>query len=384
MSTTEQFYDRLAAAASLEGDDAAVRMTATYEPAAGPGTKVSPPTYPAPDAPRNASDPYSPYVIEDRVAPDGSTQKCVLLDSRQSQANRCEEALQGAIYDGRLSLPHLVLELETHGTQVTITSLTAPHRSRDAYFRDALGLDGTRFDETDAGKRLLAGEASAYYASAPADLVYGVWDSHRKRRIQTKFPRVYTSEIVGLGTQVGTRMAGRYDLLTGAANVTGGDMDWQLTEKGGTKVSEIGLGPIPPQRGPGGVTVEAIHRDATLSFAGLARLPLGDAATSRAGRAVLGALALLGDRLAFGSPAVFLRSGCDLVLTDERMSWVGRRGEDPFELSRADALALFQIAVDRAASAGLTWVDEPVRLRPMEKLQALVDKVFLTSPEEGE
>lgn len=380
-STIEELYERLATNASLDGRFGAIRVAASYEPGAGPGTKVSPPTYPT-----DAGHP-DPYVVEDRLGPDGSKHRCVLLDSRQSEANRCEEALQHAIDAGDLALPHLVLDITTHGTTITMTSLTAPHRSRDAYFRDALDGGGTRFDDTVAGQELMTGAARAFYTYTPADLVYGVWDSHRQRRIQIKFPRVYTSEVVGVGAEIGTRMAGRYDLLTGAAEVTGEGADWELAKdgaKGGKRVSKIGLGPIPPQAGPGGVTVETIRREATLSFAGLARLSLGDATADRAGRAVLAALALLGDRLAFARSAIFLRSGCDLLLIQERLSWVGLGGEEPFELSPDDATGLFRLAVERARAAGLGWEMEPIRLRPMDKLQTLIDRVFLTAPQEGE
>lgn len=377
--SVDQLYQRLVAGASLEGDDGAIRARATYEPAAGVGTKVSPPTYP--------TGRESQYVIETRVAPDGSEQRCALLDARQSQANRCEEALQEAIDDGQLHLPHLVLDLETHNTPVRITSLTAPHRSRDAYFRDAVDADGRRFDDTPVGAALKVGDTAGFYRHTPADLVYGVWDSHRQRRIQIKFPRVYSSELVGEGAVEGTRMAGRYDLLTGATNVTGEDLDWKMAEKGqkGTRrISEIGLGPIPPIRSPGGVTVRAIRRDATLSFAGLARLRPADDQAARVGRAVLAAVALLGDRLAFGRPGLFLRSGCDLVLTAETLSWVSRRGEEPFELTRNEAFELLDLAVARAAAEGLSWDSEPIRLLPSGKLQEVIDRVFLTSPEEGE
>lgn len=379
--SAEQLYERLAAAASLEGDDGAIRIGSTYEPASGVGTKVSPPTYPT-------SPTEGPYVIEDRVTADGERRRCALLDSRQSQANRCEEALQQAIDDGRLALPHLVVDVETHATTIRITSLTAPHRSRDAYIRDALAADDTRFDATPAGAALLSDDAAAYYRYTPADLVYGVWDSHRQRRIQTKFPRIYTSELVGEGAVDGVRMAGRFDLLTGATSVKGGDLDWEIAEKdvqkGTRRISEIGLGPIAPGRGPGGVTVTAIRREASLSFAGLARLRVADGDLGRAGRAVLAALALVGDRLVFGRPALFLRSGCDLVLTGERLSWVGRQGEQPLELDIAGAAALFELAVQRAADVGLVWDTEPIHLRPMAKLQAVIDRVFLKAPAEGE
>lgn len=383
--SVDQLYQRLAAGVSLEGEDGAIRVRATYEPGSGPGTKVSPPTYP----PKSRGD--SAYVIEPRVMPDGSQLPCALLDSRQSQANRCEEALQEAIDDRRLQLPYLVLDIETHQTPFRITSLTAPHRSRDAYFRDSVDTEGRRFDETPVGSALKVGGSGAFYRQTPADLVYGVWDSHRQRRIQIKFPRVYTSELMGEGAIEGDRRAGRFDLLTGGKDirVKDGALDWSLAEKGdkGTeKISEIGLGPIPPNPVTGGgVTVRTIRRDATLSFAGLSRLRVADeTALARHGRTVLAALALLGDRLAFGRPGVFLRSGCDLVLTDETLAWVSRKGEEPFELVIGEAFELFSLAVDRAAAAGLTWDVEPIRLLPSRKLQEVIDRVFLTSPEEGD
>ncbi|MGI8683659.1 MAG: type I-G CRISPR-associated RAMP protein Csb1/Cas7g [Acidimicrobiales bacterium] len=390
----EQLYDRIAAAASLEGEDGAIRITATYEPSAGPGTKVSPPTYPTDNERTSPYERYpkgsdrkrpSPYVMEARIGHDGATVRCALLDSRQSQANRCEEALQEAIDDGRLSLPHLVLDLETHGEAVRITSLTAPHRSRDAYFRDALVEGGERFDATPVGASLAKGDLAAFYAHSPADLVFGVWDSHRQRRIQTRFPRFYTSELVGEGAIEGVRLAGRYDLLTGgAAKVTDSDLEWKLAEKGGVKVSAVGLGPIPPMPGPGGVTVQAIRREATIGFAGLARLKVATGDAGRAARAALASVALLADRLAFGRPALFLRSGCDLVLTGEKLSWVSRAGEEPFDLGVGDAVTLLALAVERAGAHGLAWEPEPLRLTPMAKLQEIVDRVFLTSPSEGE
>lgn len=376
-------YDRLAAAASLEGDDGAIRVRAAYEPGAGPGAKVSPPTYPQDGR-------ESPYLIEDRLGLDGTPEHVVLLDSRQSQANRCEEALQDAIDAGDLALPHLALELQTHDRTIRITSLTAPHRSRDAYFRDGQA-DGVPFDQTPVGVALAAtssANATALYLHSPADLVYGVWDSHRGKRLQAKFPRVYTSELVGWGVVTGIRAAGRYDMLTsGKRKVAGSDEDWVPDDKGKGKLSAVGLGSIPPSIGAaGGVTVRAIEREATLSFAGLARIRAGGTpAQQRAARATIAALAILGDRLAFATPALFLRSGCDLVLVSESFGWVQRGGRvEPFEINTSTARELFARAADRAADAGLTWSTGPFRLGPQPKLQRVVDEAFLAAPDEGE
>ncbi len=384
----EELYERLAAAASLEGGDAAIRCRETYEPGAGPGSKVSPPTYPVED--RN-----TPYLFEDRRVGDGA-RKAVLLDSRQAQANRCEEALAGAIERGEVWIPHLVLELETHGRQLRITSLSAPHRSRDAYFRDAQDDEGQPFDETGPGRELAActpEDATALYRYSPADLVYGVWDSHRGLRLAARFPRIYTSELVGWEPEEGLRAAGRFDLMTSGqqrATVIEG-RDWSLDPKGKKKLSELGLGAIPPttrnQRGerlPGGVTVSGIERLGVLSFPGLARIRLGsDGVAARAGRAVLAALALLGDRLAFGGPGLFLRSGCDLVRTAEELAWVAPGGRtERLQLDRAGALELLRHAVARAEEAGIRWHSEPIVLRPSPKLQQAIDAAFYAGIEE--
>lgn len=385
----EELLERLTAAASLRSDDAAIRFRARYEPAAGSGSKVSPPTYPVEDR-------GSPYLFELRRFGD-SERQAVLLDSRQAQANRCEEALSGAVDRGELWIPHLVLDVETHGRRIRITSLSAPHRSRDAYFRDAEDGEGRPFDETQPGRELAActpEDATALYRYAPTDLVYGVWDSHRRLRLAARFPRVYTSEIVGWEPAEGRRAAGRFDLMTsGQQRATEEDGGWRPDPKGKKKLSELGLGSIPPttrnQRGeplPGGVTVAAIERLAILSFPALARLRLGsDDGSGQAARAVLAALAILGDRLAFGGPGVFLRSGCDLVRTSEEVAWIRTGGSsEPLEIDRPKAFDLLQRALARAEKVGMRWHSEAISLRPRQNLQQAIDDAFFAGAEESQ
>jgi len=386
-------YDRIAAASSLEGEDAAIRITATFEPAGGPGDKLSPPTYPIGD------EKTLPYLFEQRWGSDGEEEKVVLLDSRQAQANRCEEALQVEIDSGRLRLPHLVLRTESNGTPIRITSLQAPHRSRDAYFRDATTPDGTDFDATAVGGALKAvrcEDARALFRHSPTDLVYGVWDSHRSLRLAPRFPRIYTSEVIGHAALEGRRAAGRADLLvSGARKVKeAADGTWTAGDGAkGTRLSELGHGSIPPsegtsrRRGPGGVTVKSITRMASLGFAGLARVTLGPdigPEVNRTARAVLAALALLGDRLAFGAPAVFLRSGCELVLTSEELTFVGRRNSDRIELDRGTARELVAYAIKRAGAVGADWAAEPVILQPNPQLQKVIDESFFSAAADDE
>ena len=78
--------ERLERAVALQNDDAAIRIRAEYEPAAGPTAKVFPPTYLPSDGSR--------YNFEERWDEAGERVRVVLLDSFQSQANRAEVALR--------------------------------------------------------------------------------------------------------------------------------------------------------------------------------------------------------------------------------------------------------------------------------------------------
>ncbi|CAN5420428.1 hypothetical protein BH23ACT9_BH23ACT9_28580 [soil metagenome] len=399
MTDISVLYDRILAAASLDGPDGAIRIHATYEPIGGPHDKVSPPTYPV------GTDKSPPYLMEERYGPDGELEPTVLLDSRQSQANRCEEALQAATDAGRIRLPHLSLQTTAHHRALRITSMQAPHRSRDAYFRDSETDDGTRFDDTPVGKAMKGvtpEDATPLYRHAPTDLVYGVWDSHRKLRLAPRFPRIYTSEVVGYGAREGRRAAGRSDLIVSGAQKVMPTEDGSFVTgegKGSKKLSELGHGSIPPGEtvnrnnatvlAPGGVTVRRIQRQASLGFAGLSRVAFGTTLSSdaaRAARAVLACLALAGDRAAFGRPAVFLRSGCELLLLDESMTWVGRGADNEaaIQLEPDAAEALLSMAVTKAQDAGADWVESPVQVRPHQHLQTVIEASFFAVPTEEE
>ncbi len=378
MTDISEFYDRLVEAVQLKGDDAAIRMHAEYEPQAGPSAKVYPPTYiPGRDEER--------YHFEQRWDKEGAAVNIVVLDSYQSQANRVEAALKANAEE--LQLPQLVVEMMADGHLVRISSLDAPHRSRDAYFLDS-EIDGVAFDKTDIGVALntsTADDATAYLRYAPYDLIYGVWDSHRGKRIATKFARVFTSEMIGWDVLLGKRAATKGDPLN-LAKTTHEFSEWrpdaQTGEIGKTaNTSDIGHGMVPasPDESTGGVSVRSITRTAVLSLTALARytFPSADSSASVEGRAALAALALVGDRLAFGRAGLNLRSGADLVLTSERIEWVRRASEpEPLELTLEDARSLLTIAQARLASAGVGWAGEPVLLQPTERLVGLIEQTF--------
>jgi CRISPR-associated protein Csb1 len=371
---TDALYRDLSSAVALSGQRAVLRIVATYQPAGGVGAKVFPPTYPT-----SANQP--PYVIEERMV-DGTPRGNVLLDSTPSQANRAEEALLRAHRGGVLKVPLMTLE-HTGEAPVTLTSLEFPHRYADAYLRDSL-LDGVPFDKTDVGKSFTAAsleDAHALYALDPGSLVFGAWNSHRKGR-QQKFPRVYASEVIGWDPVVGARSAGRMDPLNlqGAQkapkNGDGWDYSPAATKAKGEKLSEIGHGNVAPNPQHGGVTISSAQRIATLSLAGLDRIGFGevDAQAAVAARAVLAAYAIVADRLAFGGPTLWLRSGCELVLESERLEWVNRGGStEEVPVTAELAVDLFELAEEHAAKHGLGLSREAVLLTPSKALAQAID-----------
>lgn len=374
--TVEELYRELLDAIALVGSHAVLRLTATYQPAGGPGSKVFPPTYPAPNERE-----LPQYLIESRTV-DGRQRQNVLLDSVPSQANRAEEALLRAHREGIVRLP--LFEIHHSGQiPVVLTSLEWPHRYADAYLRDSL-LDGTEFDKTELGVSLLAAsleDASALYAHDPGSLVYGAWNSHRKGG-QQKFPRVYASEVVGWNPVIGERKAGRMDPLNlqGGQKTSRNGESWEFlpvaTKSKNQRLSEIGHGNVTPNPQHGGVTIDSAERRATLSFAALDRIGFGTAPreVALAARAVLAAYAILADRLAFGRPSLWLRSGCELVLEEERIEWVNRGGEtEQVDISVEQAISLFQHATAQAEKHGLPVSTETIKLTPSKRLAEAID-----------
>jgi len=370
--TVEEMYKELRSAAGLEGDRALIRIRTTYQPAAGDGARIYPPTYPTDNG-------VSPYVMETRVV-EGAERRDVLLDGVPSQANRAEIALLKGLRGGRFEIP--LLEIRHEGAaSVVLTSLELPHRFADAYLRDS-EIDGVKFDKTDLGEAFQAAsaeDATALFRSDPGSVVFGAWNSHRKGR-QAKFPRIYASEIVGWDPQEGERKAGRMDPLNLTGNAKPDGEGWSFVAAGtkvkGERLSEIGHGNIAPNPAHGGVTITSAQRFATVSFAGLDRLRFGSASheVSVAARTALAAYALLADRLAFSGASLWLRSGCELVTIEDTLEWINRGGTaDAFTLSTADAIALYTHAVRVVADLGLPMSLTPVRLTPGTSLAAAID-----------
>ncbi|GAA4199762.1 hypothetical protein GCM10023074_30660 [Microbispora amethystogenes] len=358
----------------------AVVVRAVYHPVGGVGNSVMPPTFPIEDRERDLT---RKYLVADRIV-DGEAVKTVTIDQEQSQANRVEEALRDARDRGRLELPMLELRAPTSHGGIRITSFDAPHRYADAYWRDSL-VDGVRFDKSQVGQRLRAvsaADARPLFEREPASLIFGAWDSHRKGR-WPKFARLYTAIMFGVEPVFGSRRGGRLDPvnLTGAVDSKDkAENDWQYVAEGakktGQKLSEIGHGNIAPNPVPGGVTVREIRRVASISLAGMERLRFGDASIEAAttARAALVALALVGDRLAFARPSVWLRSGCDLAKASEEIGLERPGGDlERLDVSVAAAVDAFHELKESAAKLGVEMAADVISVTPIPSLQKAIE-----------
>jgi len=385
-----ELADRLMAATSSDRAHTAIVVQADYQPVGGSGRTVMPPTYPVVDGERS---PNAKYLIAKRLV-DGQPRDAVVIDQEPSQANRVEEAIRDAHFQGRLELPLFEMRVSTPLGEIRLTSFDFPHRYADAYLRDSL-VEGVRFDESPVGKRLRSAtvaDVRPLYEREPASLIFGAWDSHRKGR-WPKFARLYSSSMYGLDPVTYARMGGRMDPqnLTGAVDdAAKAEAQWQFIPEGerkkGTKLSEIGHGNIAPNPVHGGVTVSQIRRVASISLAGLERLRFGEA-TAEAGnlaRATLAALALVGDRLTFGGPSVWLRSGCDLAKVREEIGLEQPGGRlDQLPVTTRETLDAFGELRARASATGIAMHTDTISVQPMPSLSQAIQSAVMTGSQNG-
>lgn len=412
----EQLDDAVATAAAF-------RRRRTLQPVGGRGDKIFPPTYPGEG--RNAA----PRHVFERRRIDGQEIVCVLIDSVQSQANRLEEALLQSATAGHIALPRLVVDFPSSGLNAVpeISSLEAPHRIYDAILRDSL-LDGVVFRESEIGRRIRQATmhaATAILEISPTALLFGAWNSTGEGGgLGAKFARAIVSEIIGIDVPVeqpvtpgtgasfevsngrvvryrveppasqgtatmgelqtaGRRTGSRIDPLgiVRSVEVFKTDTNWDTSEKAaGAKAkkvrpSEINHGNIAPSVQALGVTCDYAQQTVVITLAGLRRLSFGaDPARNHAARAYLAALGLLA-LVEADAQGYALRSRCDLVCD----------GEAPVELVRFDgktepvtldldaARKMHAAAYGAAKSAGFKFTDQPIVLKPQDKLVRIVE-----------
>lgn len=394
--------DGLLAACADEGTDAGITIRVEYEPLAGPGAPIKPPTYPG----ERQGDPPR-FQIDRRWWGNGDERlpvEVVVVDNVPSQANRYEAALAGL--RDELGLPEVLLDLSSVAglpphLPRELSGFRFPHRNADAYLRDSM-LDGTSFPNTEVGKAIFAATPDAPSALLqwfPQALLYGFWQSHLgKKRSQAKLARSWVSEIAGyepastesstLGVKgdplnLSVDESAQYDeedLLSESWALIQGSSKGAAKGTKKERLSEIGHGQVPiSASAPMGVSCSAIVQRSTLSFPGLRRIHFDGAEASAAARAVLAALGIVAHVEAFGRPFT-LRSGCDLrqgMNGSATWTWLGAADDRMLDPpSRESAIALFRACVDRAERVGLPvgslWPAEPLVLEPGEHLAAAI------------
>ncbi|MCM6774514.1 type I-U CRISPR-associated RAMP protein Csb1/Cas7u [Nocardia sp. CDC159] len=363
-------YDRLVSAVTTGDEIAAISIQQRLTPLPL-GGRVYPPTFGSGD-----------YLIHKHVV-DGESCEIVVLDQPASQANRVESELEDAVAAGRITYPRTVIVDTVAGKPLRLSTLQLPHRFTDAYLQYSL-VDGQPFDKSVLGKALRdtsTDDLSPLFAQDPASILYGVWDS-RRPGARIKIARSYVSEVYGVDPQQGHRFGTRMDPLnlqggTKSRSEHGFEFDAGTNgSKSGKKsddarLSPLGLGNIPPSPAHGGVGIAEARRVANVTVAGMRRLRFGGRPGSGAARVALVALAMFGDRLAFGGAAMWLRSGCELTVVQDTVALVSRGGgTEPVTLSASNWAQVYERAIVDAAAGGVPLRSDVVELVPSAGLHA--------------
>ncbi|WP_418139800.1 type I-U CRISPR-associated RAMP protein Csb1/Cas7u [Oceanimonas smirnovii] len=331
----------------------AFRIRTVLQPMSG--SVVFPPTYAQPSK-GDKSD--GPFVVIRKEHRDGQQVQTVVLDSRQSQANRFEEAL----YQADKALPDLYVDCDSEHYSV----YTLAHRIYDAVIRES-ELDGIPFWKTELGKSIKGSHlknADALYQYAPQVLLFGGWDSHSGGGVNTaKIPRVVTSEIVGIDAQQNPHASTKTDPLD--------------TRKDAGASSEEGFGTVPNVTKSRTVSIQYAEQLMCVSLTSIRRILLNQSqAATEAAHTVLACLALY----AFGQyleQGYDLRSGCQLVPESEPvLEVVGRTLDDitEFTLDLSSIEELLDEAIKQAETIGLCWNKEAIHLKANIKLQDIITK----------
>ncbi len=339
----------------------------------------------------------SEFVFEQRFT-EGEFRQTVLIDSKQSQANRSEE---GLLDDRRASGPALQVPVISVGyPSGTLLDLQLPHRGFDAHVRAATqdGESVVSMEWYRGFRDATLADLSPVFVASPATIAFGGWDSTRKSG-QLRLRSHFVSELFGVVSEdddkrLSRRSGARLDPLGQNFHLEPDEMEQLLdvqrpemsentasrikkeidkARKAGKAVSasSLGLGGIPPSlETPFGVSVSEVRRARTYSLAGLRRLRFGGAPDEdAAARRALLALLLLGSSYADADPEI--RAYCDLssprgkvFLDDEAVE---------MDLS-IDACSEFLRAAIDGLPKRLAWTGQQVQLDGRPELdRAAVD-----------
>lgn len=365
------------------GGGSVITSITELEPAAGPHASVAPAKF--------VDGSKSVFAYENRYIGDNA-QKVVLIDSKQSELNRAEAAIeQGRQYqygnEAVVKIPRAVVTYKTENGPVEYSDMELSHRIFDGHFR-AGRVDGKPITENDQYRALrnsTPADMSALLNTAPAALLFGAWDSTRKSN-QVRLRSALVGEIIGVladqepGAEhrQARRGGARVDAVAASVQLTPNDMESLVndqeaelsaknvaarrkeakTAKADARISAstLGLGSIPPVlEETGAVACRRIIRSWVLSLATLRQLRFGtDEKKNVAARALLAALGL--NAIARAERELYIRANCDLIESAAPVVTLDQRfGEKktfaPLTVKQADQLLLE--AIKKAKEVGV-------------------------------
>lgn len=391
------------------GGGSVITSITELEPAAGPHASVAPAKFV--DGSKSVFAYETRYIVEKLEGQDepkkeedskdaekavkGKPQKVVLIDSKQSELNRAEAAIeQGRQYgdEAAVKIPRAVVTYKTENGPVEYTDMELSHRIFDGHFR-AGRVDDKPITENDQYRALrnsTPADMSALLKTAPAALLFGAWDSTRKSN-QVRLRSALVGEIIGVladqepGAEhrQARRGGARVDAVAASVKLAPKDMESLVNDQANelspgnlkknrdaiaaaskaknkdaahVSASGIGLGSIPPSlEETGAVACRRIIRSWVLSLATLRQLRFGqDKDKNVAARALLAALGL--NAIARAERELYIRANCDLIESAAPVVTLDQRfGEKktfaPLTVEDTDQLLLE--AIENAKKAGV-------------------------------
>lgn len=368
------------------GGGSVITSITELEPAAGPHASVAPAKF--------VDGSKSVFAYETRYI-DGDARKVVLIDSKQSELNRAEAAIeQGRQYgdEAAVKIPRAVVTYKTENGPVEYSDMELSHRIFDGHFRAGRVDDKpiTENDQYRALRNCTPADMSALLNTAPAALLFGAWDSTRKSN-QVRLRSALVGEIIGVladqepGAEhrQARRGGARVDAVAASVKLAPKDMESlvndqeaELSPKNIKKnrdaiaaaskaknkdaahvsASGIGLGSIPPSlEETGAVACRRIIRSWVLSLTTLRQLRFGtDEKKNVAARALLAALGL--NAIARAESELYIRANCDLIESAAPVVTLAQRSGKkkefaPLTVKQADQLLLD--AIENAKKAGV-------------------------------
>lgn len=380
------------------GGGSVITSITELEPAAGPHASVAPAKFV--DDKKSVFAYETRYIVEEiqnledsedtEKVVKGKSRKVVLIDSKQSELNRAEAAIeQGRQYgdEAAVKIPRAVVTYQTENGPIEYTDMELSHRVFDGHFR-AGTIDGEHITENEQYRALrncTPADMSALLNTAPAALLFGAWDSTRKSN-QVRLRSALVGEIIGVladqdpGAEhrQARRGGARVDAVAASVKLDAkelsslvDDQEAELsaknvaarrkevkTAKADTRISAstLGLGSIPPSlEETGAVACRRIIRSWVLSLATLRQLRFGtDETKNVAARALLAALGL--NAIARAERELYIRANCDLiesaapvVTLDQRFG--KKKTFAPLTVEHTDQLLLE--AIENAKKAGV-------------------------------